>query len=33
MINACNNHWRKVAPDSFEVLGTIENLHHLSKQN
>ncbi|CAM7160591.1 PilI type IV pilus biogenesis protein [Escherichia coli] len=27
------NHWRKVAPDSFEVLGTIENLHYFGKQN
>ncbi|KAE9822160.1 pilus assembly protein PilI [Escherichia coli] len=27
------NHWRKVAPDSFEILGTIKNLHYLGKQN
>ncbi|EIK0878114.1 pilus assembly protein PilI [Escherichia coli] len=27
------NHWRKAAPDSFEILGTIENLHYLGKQN
>ncbi|EAO8184031.1 pilus assembly protein PilI [Salmonella enterica] len=22
------NHWRKVAPDSFEILGSIENIRH-----
>ncbi|EFN7723433.1 pilus assembly protein PilI, partial [Escherichia coli] len=27
------NHWRKAAPDSFEILGTIENLHYVGKQD
>ncbi|MEW0778405.1 pilus assembly protein PilI [Escherichia coli] len=32
-VSHAKNHWRKVAPDSFEILGTIENLHYLGKQN
>ena len=32
-VSHAKNHWRKVAPDSFEILGTIETLHYLGKQN
>ena len=32
-LSHAKNHWRKVAPDSFEILGTIETLHYLGKQN
>ncbi|MCU6344970.1 pilus assembly protein PilI [Escherichia coli] len=32
-VSHAKNHWRKVAPDSFEILGTIEKLHYLGKQN
>lgn len=32
-VSHAKNHWQKVAPDSFEILGTIENLHYLGKQN
>lgn len=24
------NHWRKVAPDSFEILGSTEHIRHVS---
>lgn len=24
------NHWRKVAPDSFETLGSVEHIRHLT---
>ncbi|EFH6853798.1 pilus assembly protein PilI [Escherichia coli] len=32
-VSHAKNHWWKVTPDSFEILGTIENLHYLGKQN
>nr|WP_277886348.1 pilus assembly protein PilI [Escherichia coli] len=25
------NHWRKVAPDRFEILGTVEHIHYVGK--
>ncbi|EIO1438450.1 PilI type IV pilus biogenesis protein [Salmonella enterica] len=24
------NHWRKVAPDSFEISGSVENIRHIN---
>lgn len=28
--SAQKNHWRKVAPDSLEVLGSVEHIRHVS---
>ncbi|EAY5040422.1 pilus assembly protein PilI [Salmonella enterica] len=25
------NHWRKVDPDSFEILGSVENIHYVGQ--
>ena len=32
-VSHAKNHWRKVAPDRIDILGTIETLQYLGKQN